>query len=406
VGVVSILFVLPGLRYSLPPEPPQDDHEALLGELDAFIAERRRLDLGAAKIFNAIAQLGIHLYEGASSVASLAEARGLSGASAHEIELLGRALWQRPLDPIEADVASGRIRIENAAVLGRFDADDDLLRQGDRWLEWARTLRPREFLRKYRERVDEVRQGRPVRALTVFLSHEGMDDFEAARRVASRSARIGLTAGQTVDVLVDEYLERHHPLYQRAGLGERAGARRAADTATDLETTPGSRYISLEVRRAVLRRNGDRCAVPFCHRDTFVHFSHRRPHRRGGSREADNLDLLCDRHHALFEQGLIRIEGTPDAPVFKTPLGRVVGEDGFDTDFLDADLAEAREERLREEERAAAAAAREAARAEAIRTQVATQEDAAASRAGGASTSSESAPPRACAAGPPGAEAG
>jgi hypothetical protein len=79
------------------------------------------------------------------------------------------------------------------------------------------------------------------------------------------------------------------------------------------------------VEREVRSRSEDTCAVEFCGNDIFLTLSHRKPHREGGSREADNLDLLCGWHHALYEQGRIFIEGSAAAPVIRTWDGRIIG---------------------------------------------------------------------------------
>src|SRR5439155_24649861 len=57
----------------------------------------------------------------------------------------------------------------------------------------------------------------------------------------------------------------------------------------------------------------------------WVQRSHRTPHAEGGSREAENLDLLCDYHHVLYERGELRITGPPDAPVLADREGRPLG---------------------------------------------------------------------------------
>ena len=399
VGVVSILFVLPGLAYRLPPEPLPEDRRKLLDDLTTFVADWRHLALRGARLFNAISRLGLHLHEGASSITSLAEEKGLSASAAREISFLGQALWRHAGEDVERQVSDGRLRVDNASVLGRINLDDDFIRVGDDWVGWARTQTPRRFLRTYRERVDEVRQGRPVFPLTINVSYEDLEGFDEARKAASREARSVLTGGQTFHRMLDEFLEKHHPLY-RAG-----AARRAADTTPSgpEPTTPGSRYIPAEVRRAVYRRTWDRCAVPYCDRHLFLQFSHRRPHREGGSREEDNLDLLCGWHHMLYEQGVITIEGSADLPVFKTREGRVIGADGCDGDFLDAAAREreAEDARDRAAKTAARAQAVDASRTSGVEASAAAQRACAAERDVGAANSSASAPPAPRAAAPP-----
>ena len=73
-----------------------------------------------------------------------------------------------------------------------------------------------------------------------------------------------------------------------------------------------------EVRRKVFARGAAprRCQYPGCDRDIFLNLCHRKPHARGGSREAENLLLLCPVHHALLDAGWIRAEGAAARPEF------------------------------------------------------------------------------------------
>ena len=94
----------------------------------------------------------------------------------------------------------------------------------------------------------------------------------------------------------------------------------------DTGGVPESRYVPAEVDRAVRARSDDRCVVPFCDATNWVQRSHRVPHRSGGSREAEQLDLLCDYHHHLYETGAILITGPADAPIITDAYGRNIDE--------------------------------------------------------------------------------
>ena len=391
--------MLPGLAYRLPPEPLPEDRKRILDDVERFVADWRQMAIRGARLFNLVARGGLHLHEGASSITSFAEERGLSASAAREITFLGQALWRHAGEDVAAQVADGKLRVDNASVLGRISLDDDFIREDDDWVGWARALTPREFLQRYRERFEEVRQGRPVHPLLLLISNYDMQRFDEARKVASRQARTVLTGGQTLHRMLDEFLPKNHPLYRDGA------ARRAPDTSPSgpEPTNPGSRYIPAEVRRAVYRRKWDECAVPYCDRHLFLQFSHRKPHREGGSREEDNLDLLCGWHHMLYEQGVILIEGSTDLPVFRTKDGRVIGADGGDGDFLDAAARarDAEDERARAAKASERARTGEAGRAAEVEAAAAAQQASAAERDGGAATSSASAPPAPRAAAPP-----
>ena len=319
----------PGLRYYLPPVPPPEERAAVLRRFSEFTVKWRLLALEGAGVFNEVRRLGIHLYEGASSVADLATERGVTSSCAREIENLGKAVVSHM--EVRPDVEQGDMPVANAAVVGRLDPEEDWA-PGMDWLTWARIEKPRDFLRRFQEHRERIYVGQPVMPFRAFVTYTAYTNFQRARKLASRSFNEVLSDGRTLGLLALEYLQKHDPLLKKGA------ARRAPDTSgpTAAVFGNGTRYIPAEVVREVRARRWDKCAVEFCSKDTFLTFSHRTPHRDGGSREADNLDLLCGPHHMLYEQGVIVIEGTPDDPVFKTVDGRVIGADGCNSDFLNA----------------------------------------------------------------------
>ena len=68
--------------------------------------------------------------------------------------------------------------------------------------------------------------------------------------------------------------------------------------------------------------------MPFCDCRIWLDRAHVVPHREGGSREARNTNLYCTGHHDLFDWGLLKMEGTPDDPVYKTADGEIIGRRG------------------------------------------------------------------------------
>ena len=161
-------------------------------------------------------------------------------------------------------------------------------------------------------RRDEQRTGEPVAAVTAYVTRAAADDLERARALTSRKAHMALTMGQTLGIVVGDWLDEHDSLRQEAG------SRRLPDTTA----IPGSRYVPAEVDREIRARTDDRCIVPFCDGVFWLQRSHRIPHRDGGSREADNLDLLCDTHHLMYELGQILISGPARAPTITRRDGR------------------------------------------------------------------------------------
>ena len=58
----------------------------------------------------------------------------------------------------------------------------------------------------------------------------------------------------------------------------------------------------------------------------FSNFSHRRPHSKGGSREARNLLLLCGEHHFQQEIGIVTPVGPTSNPLWFLPDGWIVSK--------------------------------------------------------------------------------
>src|SRR5262249_19797835 len=63
-------------------------------------------------------------------------------------------------------------------------------------------------------------------------------------------------------------------------------------------------------RRAVVRRQHGRCAVPGCRHAVFTDVHHIRLRSEGGPHDPDNLILLCARHHGAVHRGGLEIDGT------------------------------------------------------------------------------------------------
>ncbi|MGQ0701591.1 MAG: HNH endonuclease, partial [Gemmatimonadales bacterium] len=66
-------------------------------------------------------------------------------------------------------------------------------------------------------------------------------------------------------------------------------------------TAPGSRHIPAEVKRAVSKRDGDRCAFVShtgrrCTEQGFLEFHHVAPYSAGGEPTAENIQLRCRAH--------------------------------------------------------------------------------------------------------------
>src|SRR5262249_7723141 len=62
-------------------------------------------------------------------------------------------------------------------------------------------------------------------------------------------------------------------------------------------------------RRAVVRRQHGRCAVPGCRQAVFTDVHHIRLRSEGGTHDPDNLMLVCAAHHGSVHRGQLTIDG-------------------------------------------------------------------------------------------------
>ncbi|MGH8647745.1 MAG: hypothetical protein ACREUP_00355, partial [Burkholderiales bacterium] len=94
---------------------------------------------------------------------------------------------------------------------------------------------------------------------------------------------------------------------------ERLEAKRYAETKRprknleDTDTSPSSRYIPAPVRRAVRRRDGDRCGFVDqkgrrCTECRGLEFHHHEPFGRGGAHNPDTISLRCRTHNAYLAE--------------------------------------------------------------------------------------------------------
>ena len=81
------------------------------------------------------------------------------------------------------------------------------------------------------------------------------------------------------------------------------------------------------VRRAVLRRDQQRCRVPGCRNATFLDLHHINLRSEGGGHHPDNLLSVCGAHHRALHRGELLIEGDSAAKArFRHADGTPYGE--------------------------------------------------------------------------------
>jgi len=86
-----------------------------------------------------------------------------------------------------------------------------------------------------------------------------------------------------------------------------ARTERPRKSVADTDTTPSSRQVPSEVRRAVSERDADQCsyrddAGHRCGERERLEYHHRHPFGYGGDHSVDNVALLCHPHNDLLAQ--------------------------------------------------------------------------------------------------------
>ncbi|MHC5010176.1 MAG: hypothetical protein ACYTG6_04395 [Planctomycetota bacterium] len=266
-----------------------------------------------AKALFEIRRSATHLLVGCASVAELGARHGVRPWITQDLLRLG-ALLQRDPD-LEPRFLAGDISLRAAGSLERIlEVPDEAPAE---WVPRALDLSTRDFCAEVRERLEERRIGRPPVHRLLRLSREGDDALRRARVIVSRKRQRVVGESETVEQVCFDYLERHDPLRRPRG------RRRMPDT----NEHPG-RSVPREVDREVRRRDRERCQVPFCPNDVFLDRGHLQRHADGGSRESDNLILICSAHNQMMEKGFLFVRGTPEHPQFHDAAGRLLDRGG------------------------------------------------------------------------------
>ena len=289
------------------PVPP--DPHATFAALQRRRHLRTRLILRDAREFKALFEAGAHLELGYASLGDLAEDLGYSADEGRRLYSLARVLEWMP--GLESLLFSGRVNVEKAAALARLLDTPGAIRERDTWLLWMERDCTSGFQRRVNRRVEETLRGEAVEKVSFWLTQKGVEDFRRCRGLLSRRAERRVTRGEALEEIASYFLQREDPL------AARPGERRVGETGEIR-----SRYIPIEVRRAVRARAGERCEAPWCTFDTWLDYAHIVPHRLGGSREADNLLLLCGRHHGFVDDGILKVRVSNGQVEFVDPWGR------------------------------------------------------------------------------------
>lgn len=258
-----------------------------------------RLQVRLSKRLDEDMRLGRPYADLEGSLSSWARLFGLGPHMARMLLCVGTLLRKRPeLEPL---LLSGRIHVENAALLEQLLATDGAVHEGEDWVGFAERDLFEDFRRRVDRRLAEVAAGVPVHHLGMFVPAVTLQKFRRARVLESRKARMVLTKGETLDRVLDVYLLHEDPLAKFNQPTIRTRSRRRRKLASD--------YVPEVEKLKVRARFFDRCAVAGCSNEAFLEFAHVKARALGGAHEARNLLLLCSRHHRMLDSGRLLLRG-------------------------------------------------------------------------------------------------
>jgi hypothetical protein len=214
------------------------------------------------------------------------------------------------------------------------------------WLEATQGRTAREVERMVANRnqgdlpTDPRRPGTGRKRVSLNLSPAALAMFREARRALTQRCGHSLDDDALVSLLAEAVLsggkERHagRSAYQvavtvcescRHATQEAGGEPVAVDGATVAMAECGaqrvgrvdapsperaSQTVPPRIRRAVLRRHHDACAVPGCTHGAFVHVHHIELRSEGGTHDGERMLPLCSAHHRAVHDGRLVVSGT------------------------------------------------------------------------------------------------
>jgi hypothetical protein len=280
--------------------------------LTSHVCALRALEIPLGRMLASWIRDGRHFEDLMASTSFFGHQHGLGPSEIHRLIALGFLLEEHP--EVEAPFLETRLSLENASLLHDLYSVKSAVREGEDWLALAIATPTADFRKKVEKRLVEVAEGGPVDHVGFWVSRETRRRFDRAREIASRKAGRMLTRSETFGRLVDDYLQRHDPLYLQSRPGRRTKHPRAGD------------YVPESVKRDVRRRFGDRCAVTGCQNTTFLEIAHLTPRALGGSNKAEDLIELCRPHHEPFDAKRMFLVGRDaERPWFVDRTGRRIG---------------------------------------------------------------------------------
>lgn len=137
----------------------------------------------------------------------------------------------------------------------------------------------------------------------LLASEEQVEKLEKVKAMLS-GVNPNMPLADVIEVLADEYLERHTPEARQARRETRKGSASLDSRRRECKNTQPSRDIPDAVRDDILIRDGGQCTYVAadgrrCECRTDLEIDHLVPYAVGGSHDPSNLRLLCSGHNKL-----------------------------------------------------------------------------------------------------------
>ena len=151
-------------------------------------------------------------------------------------------------------------------------------------------------------------------ALSLTLTAEDHAAFERARAKLSRTKPKAMSMEQTLNALVQFYLDHDGPKPRK----KKAGKPAKAESEKPAKPKTPTRHVPRATRDQVFDRDGHRCTYVAADgtRCTATHdlqVDHVRPFALGGTHEPDNLRVLCGAHNRRRAEETFGSRSTPNA---------------------------------------------------------------------------------------------
>lgn len=236
------------------------------------------------------------------------QALGLSESVASNFVTVARKAREVPV--LQSAIQAGELSVSKARKI----APVLTLANQEEWVEKAKIL----STRKLEEEVARVapREATPERMkfvaedrleLRLGISKSLKEKLERVRDLESQRTAMPVSIEETLDVLLDVYLESKDPVKRAERVLKKKGINASASVtghANRVDLSENRQLIPSSIRHQVQLRDGGQCAHvrasgERCENRRWLDIHHVRPRNEGGGNGLENLVTLCSAHHRM-----------------------------------------------------------------------------------------------------------